>query len=110
MFRRLANWCHDRRRLVVGLWLLALVGGGALSGVIGTQFRTEFNLPNVESRAGLDLLEKEFGGGAGGQGGTIVFQSERPVSDPAVEQPMSELFDTVAPRLHGFDEPTRFRF
>ena len=21
-----------------------------------------------------------------------------------------ELFDTVAPRLHGFDEPTRFRF
>jgi protein-L-isoaspartate(D-aspartate) O-methyltransferase len=21
-----------------------------------------------------------------------------------------ELFDTVAPRLHGFEEPTRFRF
>jgi len=21
-----------------------------------------------------------------------------------------ELFDTVAPRLHGFDEPTRFHF
>ena len=21
-----------------------------------------------------------------------------------------ELFDTVAPRLHGFDEPNRFRF
>ena len=107
MFRRLANWCHDRRRLVVGLWLLALVGGGALSGVIGTQFRTEFNLPNVESRAGLDLLEKEFGGGAGGQGGTIVFQSERPVTDPAVEKPMTELFDTVAtmPDVEGVVSP-----
>ena len=107
MFRRLANWCHDRRRLVVGLWLLALVGGGALSGVIGTQFRTEFNLPNVESRAGLDLLEKEFGGGAGGQGGTIVFQSERPVTDPAVEKPMTELFDAVAtmPDVEGVVSP-----
>ena len=107
MFRRLANWCHDRRRLVVGLWLLALVGGGALSGVIGTQFRTEFNLPNVESRAGLDLLEKEFGGGAGGQGGTIVFQSERPVTDPAVEKPLTELFDAVAtmPDVEGVVSP-----
>ena len=107
MFRRLANWCHDRRRLVVGLWLLALVGGGALSGAIGTQFRTEFNLPNVESRAGLDLLEKEFGGGAGGQGGTIVFQSERPVTDPAVEKPMTELFDAVAqmPDVEGVVSP-----
>ena len=107
MFRRLANWCHDRRRLVVGLWLLALVGGGALSGVIGTQFRTEFNLPNVESRAGLDLLEKEFGGGAGGQSGTIVFQSELPVTDPAVQKPMTELFDTVAtmPDVEGVVSP-----
>ncbi|HMS48241.1 MMPL family transporter [Candidatus Microthrix sp.] len=107
MFRRLANWCHDRRRLVVGLWLLALVGGGALSSVIGTQFRTEFNLPNVESRAGLDLLEKEFGGGAGGQSGTIVFQSELPVTDPAVQKPMTELFDTVAtmPDVEGVVSP-----
>ena len=96
MFRRLANWCHDRRRIVVGLWLLVLIGGGALAGAVGTHFRTEFNLPNVESRNGLDLLEKEFGAGAGGQGGTIVFQSERPVTDPAVQKPMEKLFDTVA--------------
>ena len=96
MFRRLANWCHDRRRLVLGLWFLVLVGGGALSGAVGTDFRSEFNLPNVESRRGLDLLQDDFGDGAGGQGGTIVFQSDRPVTDPAVKEPMTELFEQVA--------------
>ncbi len=96
MFRRLANWCHDRRRLVLGLWFLVLIAGGALSGAIGTDFRSEFNLPNVESRRGLDILQDNFGGGAGGQNGTIVFQSDRAVTDPAVQEPMTELFDEVA--------------
>ncbi|MEZ5372608.1 MAG: MMPL family transporter [Microthrixaceae bacterium] len=96
MFRRLANWCHDRRRLVLGIWFAVLIGGGLLSGLVGTNYRSEFNLPNVESKTGLDILQDEFGGGAGGQSGTIVYQSELPVTDPSVAEPMTALFDQVA--------------
>ncbi|MEZ5382439.1 MAG: MMPL family transporter [Microthrixaceae bacterium] len=96
MFRRLANWCHDRRRLVLGLWFLVLVGGGMISGAVGNDFRDEFNLPNVESRRGLDLLEDEFGGIGAGATGTLVIDSERPVTDPAVQGPMERFFDEVA--------------
>ena len=50
MFSRLGTWCHDRRKLVLGLWLAILVFGFGVSGAVGDAFRDEFNLPDVESR------------------------------------------------------------
>ena len=82
MFSRLGTWCHDRRRLVLGLWLAVLVLGGAVSGAAGTAFRDEFNLPDVESRAGFDILDEHFGGEGTGQVGRIVFRAEQGVDDP----------------------------
>jgi len=95
-FARLGSWCHDHRKAVVGLWLAALVLSGALSGTIGGAFRDEFNLPDVESKEGFDLLDEEFGGQGTGQSGTIVFRAEQGVDDPAVRTAMQTLFDDVA--------------
>ena len=103
MFSRLGTWCHDRRRLVLGLWLAVLVLGGAVSGAAGTAFRDEFNLPDVESRAGFDILDEHFGGEGTGQVGRIVFRAEQGVDDPEVRREMSALFDEVA----GIDGVTR---
>ncbi|MDQ3757588.1 MAG: MMPL family transporter, partial [Actinomycetota bacterium] len=96
MFARLGSWCHDRRKLVLGLWIGVLVLSGALSGAVGGGFRDEFNLPDVESRQGFDLLEEHFGGQGTGQAGTIVFRAEQGVNDPAVRDAMQRLFDRVA--------------
>ena len=60
MFARLGPWCHDRRKLVLGLWIAALVLGTAASGAVGSAFRDEFNLPDVESKTGFDILDDEF--------------------------------------------------
>ncbi|HUP72457.1 MAG TPA: MMPL family transporter [Acidimicrobiales bacterium] len=96
MFARLGPWCHDHRRLVLGLWVAILVLGGVLSGTVGSAFRDEFNLPDVESKTGLDILDAEFGGQGSGIVGTIVFSADQGVDDPAVEEAMQRLFDRVA--------------
>ena len=95
MFSRLGNWCHDHRRLVLGLWIVVFLIGGALQGA-GNAFRDEFNLPDSESRTGFDMLDEHFGGAGTGATGTIVFQAEQGVDDPEIEQQMQALFDKTA--------------
>ena len=92
MFTRLGPWCHDRRKLVVGVWIAVLVLGNILSGAIGSAFRDEFNLPDVESKVGFDILDAEFGGQGTGIVGTVVFRAEQGVDDPAVREGMEALF------------------
>src|SRR5690606_30282290 len=59
-------------------------------------FRDEFNLPDVESKRGFDILDEEFGGQGTGIVGTIVFRAPQGVDDPAVQAQMQALFDHVA--------------
>ena len=98
MFAKLGSWCHRRRRSVVVLWFLALVALGAASGAIGTSFKDEFTLPDVESRTGFDILDRSFGGQGTGITGSIVFRAEQGVDDPAVREAMSTFFDDLDAR------------
>ena len=96
MFSRLGTWCHDRRKLVLGLWVGVLGFGFAVSGAVGDAFRDEFNLPDVESKTGFDILDDNFGGEGTGVVGTIVFQAEQGVEDPEVEAALQGLFEETA--------------
>jgi len=96
MFTRLGTWCHDRRRLVLVLWIAVLfVANGVASGV-GEDYRQDFTLPGAESTDGFDILNESFEGLLAGQTGTIVFQAEQGVTDPEVQSAMQGLFDEVA--------------
>jgi RND superfamily putative drug exporter len=96
VFSRLGTWCHDHRRLVLGLWVAVVALGFAVSGAVGSAFRDEFNLPDVESREGFDILDDHFGGQGTGQLGTIVFLADQGVDDPQVRAGMEDLFAQVA--------------
>ena len=62
MFTRLGPWCHDRRRLVLGLWIGFLLAANGVAGGVGEGYKQDFSLPGAESSAGFDLLEEEFAG------------------------------------------------
>ena len=95
MFTRLGPWCYDRRKLVVGVWIAILVLGSIFSGAVGSAFRDEFNLPDVESKVGFDILDAEFGGQGTGIVGTVVFRAEQGVQDPAVREGMEALLAQI---------------
>jgi RND superfamily putative drug exporter len=79
--RRLGSFAHARRRAVVVVWIGVLVVLGIGLGGAGTGFSTQFNLPDVESADGFNLLEERFGGEQSGRSGTIVVRAEGGFSD-----------------------------
>jgi RND superfamily putative drug exporter len=95
LFARLGTWCHRRRRLVVVAWLAVVIVGGMTLGAVGTESRSEFELPDVESRRGTEILEDNFGGQGAGMGGSIVFQADQGVDDSQVRSAMEALFARV---------------
>jgi RND superfamily putative drug exporter len=56
----IARWCFQRRRLVLLLWIVALLGTGAISSTMGTAYDSAFSLPGTDSQKALDLLKREF--------------------------------------------------
>ncbi|MCB1268112.1 MAG: MMPL family transporter [Microthrixaceae bacterium] len=95
MFGRLGAWCCRRRWIVLAAWLVVLVAGGALTGALGSNFKSEFNLPNVESKHGMDLLASDFGGIGAGSSGSIVFRTDGQFSDAQRAQ-LQAFLDDVA--------------
>src|SRR4051794_31787812 len=71
---RIAQWCHDRHRLVIGLWVAAILGFGALAGAAGGGFVDNFSLPGSESQKATDLLKSRFPQQAG-DSSQVVFKA-----------------------------------
>jgi RND superfamily putative drug exporter len=95
MLQRLARTAYRRRRRVVVIWIIALIGISVLAnGIIGSDFNTDFNLPDSESRQVQDLLEERNPNRAG-FAGQIVFEAQQGVDDPEVRQAMEQLFAQV---------------
>jgi RND superfamily putative drug exporter len=92
---RLGRWSHNHRVRVVIAWVAALFVLGGVMGAAGTDFRSEFTLPDVESARGFDIIDEHFAGQGGGQTGSIVFRAEQGVDDPAVRQAMEAYFADV---------------
>jgi putative drug exporter of the RND superfamily len=96
ILRRLAEVCFRRRRRVVVLWTLGIVVLGAVMGAVGSSYRTDFTLPDVESKRGIDLLDDQFGGEGAGQVGNIVVEADNGVDDPEVRRVMEPFLAEVA--------------
>jgi RND superfamily putative drug exporter len=102
VFTRLGTWCHNNRWPVVGIWVLALIVIGGVTGAVGADFKEDFNGPDVESQTGFDILNDHFGGQGAGLTGTIVFRADQGVDDPEVKAAMEALFT----KLDGRDDLT----
>ena len=96
MFGRLGGWCHDHRRIVVVGWVLAIVIGNMVQGAVGSNFRADFSLPDVESRQGFEILDEHFGGQGTGESGSVVFRAEGGVEAARVKGAIEPFLAQVA--------------
>ena len=94
MLQRLAAWCYRRRRTVLVLWIVALVGVSVIGSNVGSTFSQGFSLSDTESQQAARLLESRFPARAGDEG-QIVFAHDGGVDDAAVQTRMEQLFDQV---------------
>ncbi|MCX6519993.1 MAG: MMPL family transporter [Actinobacteria bacterium] len=96
MLARLARWSFRRRKVMVfAIWLPLLIGLIAVSGAVGTNFSTSFDLPESESKEVIDVLEAVGSDEDAGDIAQIVFTAEQGTDDPAVVAAMTQLFERV---------------
>src|ERR1700712_1243557 len=105
--RRIAQWCHDRHRLVIGLWIAAIVGVGAIAGASKGGFVDNFSLPGSESQKATDLLKSKFPQQAGDSGQVVFKANSGTLADPAHRTEVRALVKKLAtlPSVAGAGDP-----
>lgn len=92
MYARLARWCFRHSWYVIGGWVAILAITAGTISQVGPSYDGTFTVPESESLTGSELLTEYFGGFGGGQAGAIVFRADEGVTNPQVEETMTDLF------------------
>ena len=107
MLASLARFSVRHRRIMVfGIWIPLLIVVGMLSGKMGSDFSTQFELPKSEANDVQKLLEANSPNKAGFSG-EIVFASANGVNSDEVVKELSQFFGKVA-ALEGVSVTTPF--
>ncbi|MBM2620393.1 MMPL family transporter [Actinoplanes sp. LDG1-06] len=69
---RIGAFCARRRRLVLGVWLAALLVTTGLAVRLAEPLTDELTLPGLQSTQTLDRVDREFGGGGDDAGKVVV--------------------------------------
>jgi RND superfamily putative drug exporter len=92
----IGRWCFRHRFAVIAAWVLVLVGLGALSQVVKSDYNNSFSLPGTGSTTAQQLLAKAVPDQAG-DSDTIVWQVSRgTVRDATVTARMSGVLKQIA--------------
>jgi RND superfamily putative drug exporter len=89
---RIGEWCFVRRRWVATAWIAGLVVLMGVSGLLGSDYAEDFEIPESQSRSGFDVLNEHFAGLGTGFAASIVFEANQGVTDPTVVAAMEEMF------------------
>src|SRR5215207_4228761 len=93
--RKLAAWCHDRRRLVIGLWVAAFFLVAAVWATAAGEYSNNFRLPGTESQRAYDLLKDKFPEQSGDTASVVFAVDEGSVLDeskrPQIERVRAEI-------------------
>ena len=92
----IGRWCFRHRFAVIAAWVLVLVGLGALSQTIKSDYNNSFSLPGTGSTAAQQLLAKAVPAQAG-DADTMVWQvSHGTVRDATVTTRMTNVLKQIA--------------
>src|ERR1044072_8862076 len=100
LMRKLAAWCHDRRRTVIGIWVAAFVVSIGLWATAAGQWANVFNLPGTESQRTYDLLNERFPQQSGDSASVVFAVDQGGVLDagnrPQIEKVRAEIAKSPA--------------
>ena len=98
---RLADWSYRRRRRVLLLWLVLLIGTVFGAGALGGNYHFTFSTPGSDSQKAQDLLEQGFPARAGDDV-SVVFRTlhGKTVDDPAVQAAIGDILDQFGKQPH----------
>jgi putative drug exporter of the RND superfamily len=93
---RLGAFAAHRRWLMIGVWIVVLVGVGSGAAAFKGVFTSSFTIPGTEAQRALDQLGTEIPA-AGGATGRIVFEAPagQTVQTPAVAQQIGAVITEV---------------
>jgi putative drug exporter of the RND superfamily len=105
--RKLAAWCHDRRRTVIGLWVAAFVLFAALWATAAGDYVNNFRLPGTESQRAYDLLKDKFPEQSGDTASVVFAVDEGRVLDPSHRPAIERAVDEIekSPAVLGVGDP-----
>jgi RND superfamily putative drug exporter len=96
---RLAGWCYDRRRRVLLLWLVAVIGFSVAGQAAGGSLLKTFDLPGSDAAKAFTVLGQEFD--RPGDTGQLVWKSDLVgPTDPAVRKVVEPVLRELAAQPH----------
>jgi RND superfamily putative drug exporter len=98
--RALARWCIRHRKIVLVLWLIALVATFAANRVEHPEFSSKFALSHTQSATALDLLQKDFPAVSGDADQIVLHARTGTLRAPAVQAAAERMLRQVAALPH----------
>ncbi len=100
---RLGRFSYRRAWIVIGVWLVLVVGVLGTSAALGGKTQESFAIPGTESQIALDRLDAVFPAVAGASAQAIVVAPKGgAISDPAVTAAIVEM-DAAIAKIPGID-------
>ena len=91
---RIARACVRHRWIVIGAWVALLIGINVVAGAVGPDYRTDFVLPDSESKDVQDLLAANAPDRAGFTS-QVVVRSERGFDEPDVRATIDAVLERI---------------
>ena len=96
----LARWSSNHRRLVVALWIVALVAAMGISNAVGTRYGNNFSLPGTDAQRAADLLSSRFPAQSGDSDQIVLHTPVGTLAAPAVRARIERMLGQVARLPH----------
>src|ERR1700722_14409234 len=96
----MGRWCFRHRKVVLALWLIALVGLFGVNKAAKPAFSNKFQLPNTPSAAALNLLERDFPSASGSSDQIVLHATLGTLVDTSVQGHAEAMLASVAKLPH----------
>jgi RND superfamily putative drug exporter len=99
--RKLARWSFSHRRVVLGIWLVVVIGFSVIHGAAGSAYKDSFKLSGTDSADAQALLQQNSPQTSGDVDHIVIAtEGGKSITDPGVKSEMTAMLDKVAKLPH----------